>query len=184
MAIVEILIDIDKEFEYARKRLGDSQKKAPMVVRTAINKTAKEAKTKDERITKQMYTAKGDIHSLEFKKATTANLQAILKDRGANISMTHFSHYSGKNKVSAIINRKHGRKTLGKYGNKAFNNSLANGGNGIAVRLGVSRLPIEKMASISSPVMHGNEGTWGTIEPEIYRKLHENVEKEIERILG
>lgn len=178
MAVIEILIDIDKELEYARKRLGDLQKKAPMVVRTAINKTAKEAKTKDERITKQTYTAKGDIHSLQFKKATTANLQAILKDKGANISMTHFNHYAGKNKVSAVINTKHGRKTLGKYGNKAFF------WNTIFVRSGSSRLPIEKMASISSPVMHGNDGTWGTIEPEIHQKLHEYVEKEIERILG
>lgn len=184
MSAVNVYIDIDIELEYARQRLGDLQRKAPMVIRTAINKTAKEAKKTDERITKKTYTAKGDIHSLQFQKATTANLQAILKDRGANISMTHFSHYAGKNKVSAVINTKHGRKTLGKYGNKAFYNSLANGGSGIAVRIGKSRTPIEKMASISSPVMHGNDGTWGTVEPEIRQKLHEYVEKEIERILG
>lgn len=184
MSAINVFIDIDSELEYARKRLGDLQKKAPMVIRTAINKTAKEAKKMDERITKKTYTAKGDIHSLQFQKATTANLQAILKDRGSNVSMTHFSHYAGKTKVSAIINSSHGRKTLGKYGNKAFINALANGGSGIAVRVGKSRTPIEKMASISSPVMHGNDGTWGTIEPGIRQKLHENVKKEIERILG
>lgn len=184
MSAINVFIDIDSELEYAMKRLGDLQKKAPMVIRTAINKTAKEAKKTDERITKKTYTAKGDIHSLQFQKATTANLQAILKDRGANISMTHFSHYIGKNKVSAIINTNNGRKTLGKYSHPAFYNSLSNGGSGIAIRLGKNRTPIEKMASISSPVMHGNDGTWGTIEPGIRQKLHENVEKEIERILG
>lgn len=177
--VIEIFVeDIANAVEYARKRLGDLQKKAPVVVRNAINKTAKEAKKKDERITKQTYTAKSDIHSLEFKKATTGNLQAVLKDKGANVSMTHFKHYSGKKTISAIINVKHGRKTLGKYGNKAFYY------NTIFVRKGKSRLPIEKMASISSPVMHGNDQTWGTIEDETLQKLYENIEKEIERILG
>ena len=152
--VIEIFVeDIANAVEYARKRLGDLQKKAPLVVRNAINKTAKEAKKKDERITKQTYTAKSDIHSLEFKKATTGNLQAVLK------------HYSGKKTISAIINVKHGRKTLGKYGNKAFYY------NTIFVRKGKSRLPIEKMASISSPVMHGNDQTWGTIEDETLQKL-------------
>lgn len=178
MAAIEILINLDSELEYVRQRLGDLQKKAPMVIRNAINKTAKEAKTKDEKITKQTYTAKGDIHSLQFQKATVGNLWAVLRDSGANISMTHFNHYAGKSKVSAIINTKHGRRTLGKYGNLAFF------WNTIFVRQSSSRLPIEKMASISSPVMHGNDGTWGTIEDETLHKLHDNIEKEIERILG
>lgn len=184
MATVEILIELDEALEYARKRLGNLQKKAPMVIRTAVNKTAREAKKNDERITKQTYTAKGDIHALKFTKATTANLTAILRDSGANVSITHFSHYAGKSRISAIINKKHGRRTLGKYGNSAFFNSLAKGGNGIAVRLTKSRLPIEKMASISSPVMHGNDQTWGTIEGEMRQKLYDNIEKELERILG
>lgn len=174
---VAILVEVDEALEYARKQLGDMKKKAPQAVRTAINNTAREAKKQDERITKQTYTAKGDINALQFKKATTANLQAILKDKGANISMSHFRTYVGKNRISAVINTKHGRRTLGKYGNKAFV------WNTIFVREGKSRLPIEKMASISSPVMHGNEGTWGTIEPDIRTLLYKNLEKEIERIL-
>lgn len=185
MAIITLVASLGDELEYVRKRLGDMQKKAPMVIRTAINKTAKEAKQKDERITKRMYTAKRDIHSLQFKKATTANLQAILKDKGANISMTHFKHYAGKRGVSAIINTTHGRKQLGKYGNLAFfTGGLRNGGATILVRKSAARLPLEKMASISSPVMHGNEQTWGTIEDETLKKLHDNIEKELERILG
>lgn len=179
MTVIAINIVLADELEYVKNRLGDMKKKAPMVIRSAINKTAKEAKTKDERITKKTYTAKSDIHDLQFTKATTANLQAILRDRGANVSMTHFSHYSGKRVgVSAIINKSHGRRRLGKYGNKAFSY------NTIFVRKSSKRLPIEKMASISSPVMHGNEQTWGTIEDDIRQKLHENIEKELERILG
>lgn len=175
---VEILIEIDEAVEYARKYLGDLSKKAPIAVRTAINKTAREAKKQDERITKQTYTAKGDIHALQFTKATTGNLTAILKDNGANISLSHFSYYEKKNGISAIINTKHGRKSIGKYGNKAFF------WNTIFVRESKDRLPIEKMSSISSPVMHGNDETWGTIEGDVRAKLYENLDKEIERILN
>lgn len=186
MATIVLAVDVDKEMEYVRRRLGELQKKAPMVVRTAINKTAKEIKTKNERITKRMYTAKSDIHSLQFTKATTANLTAILKDKGANISMTHFNYYAGKRVgISAIINTSHGRKKIGKYGNLAFfATGLRNGGATILVRKSSSRLPLEKMASISSPVMHGNEQTWGTMEDEALKNLHDNIEKELERILG
>lgn len=176
--IIDILIDVDEALNYAREKLGSLQKKAPMAVRTAINNTARDAKKLDEQVTKQTYTSKNDINSLQLKKATTANLQAVLKDKGANISMTHFNTYIGKNRISAIINTKNGRHTLGKYGNKAFFY------NTIFVREGNSRLPIEKMASISSPVMHGNDGTWGTVEPDVLAKLYTNLDKEIERILG
>ncbi len=93
---VVVLVEVDEALQYARQKLGAMQKKAPQAVRTALNKTAREAKKQDERITKQTYTAKGDIHSLQFKKATTANLQAILKDKGSNISMSHFRTYVGK----------------------------------------------------------------------------------------
>lgn len=117
---VVVLVEVDEALQYARQKLGAMQKKAPQAVRTALNKTAREAKKQDERITKQTYTAKGDIHSLQFKKATTANLQAILKDKGSNISMSHFRTYVGKKRISAVINTKHGRRNLGKYGNKAF----------------------------------------------------------------
>ena len=169
MMNVQVLIELDEALEYCRERLGDMKAKAPLVIRNAINKTAKEAKKQDEKITKQTYTAKSDINSLQFKKATTGNLQAILKDKGANISMSHFNTYVGKTKISAVINTKHGRKTLGKYGNKSFF------WNTIFVRQGKSRLPIEKMASISSPVMHGNDGTWGTIENDVHQKLYEII---------
>ena len=96
MATIQLCIELDKEAEYVKQRLGEMSKKAPMVIRNAINKTAKEAKKQDEQITKQTYTAKRDINQLQFKKASTSNLEAILKDKGANISISHFSHYAGK----------------------------------------------------------------------------------------
>ena len=176
---VEILIDIDEALDYARQKLGSLQKKAPMAVRTAINNTAREAKKQNEKITKKTYTAKGDIHALQLKKATTGNLQAILKDKGANVSVAHFKTYAGKTRVSAIINKTHGRRVLGKYGNKAFIWD-----NLVMVRKGKSRLPIEKLMSISSPVMHGNKNTWGQMEDEVKQKMYKNLDKQIAKMLG
>lgn len=183
MNAIEIFIDLDSELEYIRKELGELRRRAPIVLRTAINRTAAEAKKRDEKITRQTYTAKNDINKLEQKKATTANLQAVLSDKGKNISLRRFTHYAGKSKLTAIINARRGRKTIGKYGNPAFANILARGGSGIAVRYNKTRLPIEKLSSISSPVMHGNKNTWGKIEPDIKALLHENVKKELERVL-
>lgn len=199
MSVIEIYTSADDSMNEIRRRLGNMQKKAPLALRSALNKTAKEAKKQDERLTKRTYTAKSDIHSLQFEKATTGNLTAILRDKGANISIAHFTHYAGKRGVSAIINTTHGRKKISKYGNPAWFNVLEKGGNGIAVRIpGVQAQKgrrktmklskhseaVEKLYSISSPVMHGNDQTWGTIEDATHQKLHENTAKEIERILG
>ena len=52
------------------------------------------------------------------------------------------------------------------------------------VRKGKSRLPIEKLMSISSPVMHGNKNTWGQMEDEVKQKLYKNLDKQIAKMLG
>ncbi len=188
MAAIDIFIDLDRELEYIRKELGDLHRRAPVVLRTAINKTAAEAKKRDDRITGQTYTAKRDINRLEHKKATTANLQAILSDKGENISMTHFKYRAGKRGISVLINKTHGYKKVEKHDNPAFyamkKEKGGKVGKFIAVRYGKQRLPIEKLLSISSPVMHGNKNTWGKIEPDIEALLHKNVRKELERVLS
>ncbi len=174
-----LVLEITTNADYVAQRLGQMSKKAPMVIRGGINDTAKQAKKQDESITKKMYTDKGDINSLKYTAATTGNLTAWLRDSGTNVSMTHYNHYTGKRVgASAIINTSHGRKTLKKYGNKAFAVSF-----GIAVRKTKSRLPIEKMASISSPVQHGNEQTWGSIKDEVRQRLNDNIAKRLEAVL-
>ena len=179
---VELLIDIDEMLDYARSHLGDMYKKAPMAVRTAINKTAKEIKKLDEKITKKTYTDKADINDLEFKKATTANLQAILKDKGKNVSLTHFTHYAGTLFYATV---KKSEKDIWKYGNPAFLiKSPQLNTTGPFVRKGKSRLPIQKLASISSPVQHGNPEIWKQVEPDAKKVIYDNLNKEIERILS
>lgn len=174
---VSIMIQMDEAYKMCLQKLVSMPQKIPKVLKGAINDTAKYAKKLDDKEAKATYTDKGDIHPLRYTAATTGNLTAWLRDSGANVSMTHYRYRAGKTRVSATINTKHGNKVLGKNGNKAFFNGT------IYVRKGKSRLPIEKMFSISSPVQHGNPQVWDPLEPGIQSKFMENVSKRIEAAL-
>ncbi len=199
--MVEIQIDIGEAEEYVKKQLANYKDHIiTKAMRTAINNTAKAVKKLDERIAKRKYTAKKEINALKFRKATASSLEAILSDRGANISLSKFNVYYGKKAVSAVINRDNGRKRITKYGMAAFGTEMKSGHSMVGVRVpGVymqysktRRVPpknmhtekIEEIKSISSPVMHGNNKVWLALKPESRKLLYENLDKEIERILG
>lgn len=207
--MVELLVEVDDLEKYAISRLRGFDKAVPKLVKKAINKTAKEIKKLDERKAKQVYTAKSEINNLEFTRATTGNLQAVLHDKGNNIGIAKYLHNRGSRiGVSAIINRLHGRKRITKYGNKAFTAEMESGHNGVFVRvpgtimqysktryrrkgtLGKTNYTnkhiemIEEIKSISSPVIHGNDNVWAALEPKARDLLYENLDKEIEIFLG
>lgn len=202
---IDIVVDTDEAVSYARQRLGDLQKKAPMAVRTALNKAAKEIKKKDEQTAKKVYTDSGDLNNLKMEKASVGNLEVILRDSGKAVSITHFKPRIGSRGVTATINRENGSKLIvHKSGNKGFfpgriNNArfgqryrkknvtagyLNGGGATVVGRTSSSRLPIEKINSLSSPSAHGSESVWGKVEPDGSALLQKHLENEIERILG
>ena len=191
MAIVqtfEIFIDTAEAEEYVRRKLGDIKgSKVRMAIRNAINKTAKEIKKQDERAAKRTFTDKNDLNDFDFKKATTANLEALLKDHGGSVALTHFKWRDGKTVISALINRNRGYKKMIFNGNKAFYNAALNhGGTTIVVRAGAERYPLKKVKSLSSPSAHGAPDVieQGNIQQIGETKFYQNLEKEIERILG
>ena len=123
------------------------------------------------------------MHSLNFTKATTGNLQAVLRDKGANVPISHFNTYIGKKTVSSIINITHGRKKMiNAAGNKAFL------WKSIVWRQGKERFPLQKVMSISSPVSHGNHDVWvqvkGLTQQDLYVFLDEEIEKVLDGITG
>lgn len=202
--MVEIEINVDDLLEYAERRLGQLSKKAKPVVKRAINNTAKEISKRTVKQAKKVYTAKKDIGSAsDFKttKATTSKLQAILRSKGSNVPINRFSFYSGKKQLTAKISTLNGRKPIAKYGNKAFlaMGMGSAGNNPIMVRVSGRYMSdtgnrnsskpskhteaLEKVMSISRPVMLGNSNTWGKIEAEMGKKLLENVNKEIDKEL-
>ncbi len=190
MAIINdiyIYIDAAEAVEYAKKKLGKLQGgKARMAVRTAINKTAKEVKKYDERGAKKTFTDKGDLNALKYTSATTGNLQAILRDKGGSVPITHFRWRNGKTVVSALINRNNGYKKMIFNGNKAFYaTNLRRGGETVVVRQGAARLPITKVKSLSSPSAHGAPDVWEKdVQAKGEAKFYENLDAEIARILN
>lgn len=196
--VMDCTIDMDEMLKYAEKALGELKSKAPMAVRTAINKAAKNAKKLDEKTAKSTYTDKDKLNSLNLTKATTSNLTAILRDKGENVSMLHFKYRVGKRQTSVLINKKHGYKSLfAGAERKPFiaSGTLNNDGSGMMVRVagkyitGGSRKnrkhtkhteALEKLHSISSPVQHGNPKVWDIevmpiTEKDIYKELDKQI---------
>ena len=202
---IDIVINVDEALEYARARLARLEKKAPQAVRTALNNAAKEIKKADEKTAKATYTDTSDLHSLKTDKASTSNLQVVLRDRGGAVGITHFKPRIGTRGITATINKNNGSKLIvHKSGNKAFfpgmisghkygkryskkkvtAGYLRNGGATIVGRKSSKRLPIEKINSLSSPSAHGSPDVWNKVEPGGRQVLYKHLEKEIERILS
>ena len=202
---IDIVIDTDEAVAYARQRLGEMQRRAPMAVRTALNKAAKEIKKLDEKAAEEVYTHKQDLNKLTMDRASVGNLSVVLRDRGKSVPMTHFKPYIGSRGIKVTINKTNGRKTVvHKSGNLGFFPSairgsrygqyrkknvtsgyLKNGGATIVGRVGDSRLPIEKINSLSSPSAHGSKDVWDArVKPDGEKLLYKHLENEIERILG
>jgi hypothetical protein len=76
-------------------------------------------------------------------------------------------------------------------GDRSFVNNVAKKGThthvAVAKYIGGknSRLKIQKKFSVSSPVMIGNERrVYGIVEPNIIKNLQDNVDKQVNKILG
>lgn len=201
---IDIVVNTDEALEYARRKLGGLEKRAPQAVRTALNNAAKEIKKADEKTAKSTYTDTRDLNKLTMDKASARNLEVILRDSGEAVSMTHFKPYIGRSGVMVTINKNNGPKLLhhksgktaffpgliksrkrGRYVKKNVTKGyLRNGGATIMGRLGNSRLPIEKINSLSSPSAHGSPGVWNKVEPDGEALLYKHLDKELERILS
>lgn len=184
MAEIVIEIDAEEAVAYVKEKLGAiSDSRARMAVRTAINHTAQKLKKTDERNAKKTFTDKSDLNELEFQKATTANLQAILKDRGSAVPLEHFTVRNGKTVVSALINRNHGYKKMIFNGNKAFINEKFVP-DVVFVRTGAARLPIKKIYSLSSPSAHGAPDVFGEdVQAQGLELFMQYLEAEISKIM-
>lgn len=181
MAEIVIEIDAQEAIAYVKDRLGGiSDSRARMAVRTAINHTAQKLKKIDERNAKKTFTDKSDLNELDFQKATTANLEAVLRDKGLAVPLPRFTVREGKTLISALINRNHGYKKMIFNGNKAFMKS-----NGmIAVRVGKERFPIKSIYSLSSPSAHGAPDVFGEgVQAQGMEMFMEYLEAEISKIM-
>lgn len=170
-------------------RLGALRAKAPTALKNAINATAKDARTDLWAKANTTYTIKkgGFNKDMKLLPANVGNLEAVLLTRGAPIEMIKFrvTDRKGTPRVEIL------RGQVKSMGDRSFVNNVAKKGThthvAVAKYIGGknSRLKIQKKFSVSSPIMIGNERrVYGIVEPKIIENLQNNVDKQVNKILG
>ncbi len=197
--MIDLQIDVNKALRYVEKELGGFYAKAPQVVRTAINQTAKDAQKLLLEKAKETYAVKSTAFTgksgsaLRITRASTARLQAKLHSEGSPIDLYKFktspSKFSTGNArpsaTRAKALRANSLKNLKVDDRWAFVVRFKSGHVTLAQRVGKARLPIKTLYSQSIPQMIGNEArVYGVVEPEIEELLYKNLRAGIAKIKG
>lgn len=189
--------------------LGMMKDKSKMVLRTAINNTAKQTVVLlvDEAAKQYYITSKTRVRkTLEVKKATASNLTAVVTSTGQTTEIYDFKvkpkAYTPRNRPKAghtgNVKQSNPAKALylkpgetkDKY--KAFTVKYKSGHKSVAQRVPGTRMRdnpgkegIKNLRSTSIPAMLGNEeGVYGVVNPKMYDMLQQNIQAQIVRYLS
>jgi len=184
-----IRIEVDKaDLKDVQRRLGRLEKKAPIVVARALNKTAISARQQLATQTKKVYTYKKSVRGqMDIKKASAGNLSAWIEALGKPHNLTSFTHSARKKKGASAAQLKGGGKKdlVGPRGIKAWKTTSRGGaGGGLLQRQGKERYPLKFLSGTSTPKMIENEKVYGTVNPEIREKLRKNIDNQIKLLVG
>lgn len=189
--------------------LGKMRDKSKMVLRTAINNTAKQTVTLlvDEAARQYYIQSKTRVRkTLEIKKATASDLTALVTSTGRTTELYDFKvkpkAYTPRNRPKAghtgNVKRANDAKALylrpgdsrDKY--KAFTVKFKSGHKSVAQRIPGTKMrdnpekeAIKNLRSTSIPAMLGNEeGVFGVVNPRMYDMLQQNIQAQIIRYLS
>ena len=189
--MINIKIDT-KELEKACKRLEEFPKEVPKALNAALNRTST-AVQKDlkKAVTKKYNIKSGEVAgTLKVKKASSSSLSVNIISSGPVLALDHFpsnintvfkKSASGKNAPEVKVRvKKEGAKVV----KGAFVNVLS-GNMHILKRVGASRLPIEKLNTLSIPQMISNvevaeniqKTANETLENRVYHEVQYRLEK-------
>ena len=174
------------------KKLGSMKGEARKALRDAVNKTAVSARMKLQQAAQSRYTIKagGFKSSANIAKATTGNLVATIKVKGAPPVLSAFYMTKPKSGIKAQVLTGSGLKAIiNSQGIKGF---WANGGNvaGLpAQRKGKERFPLRVPYGPSLPkqfeMVYDGRGLKSTpLKDEIEKLYHKYVDQQIERFLS
>lgn len=190
-----------------KNRLGLYDKKAPQVLKNAVNATAREIQGKLAKKAQQTYAVKTARFKKNAKltKATTGNPVAYITATGAREPLSDFQtrKHAGGASAKAKVLKAGGLKnmTAPKSGLKAFMVAFDSGHIAVVRRYpgekysnagkvadrqakGWDMTAIREFTAASVPYMLGNEyRVYGVLEPEFEQMLKANVDKEIEKVL-
>ena len=166
----------------------DDLKKSPRHLKNAINRTTTQAMKMIRAGRSQGYTIKaGRFNSdITVHRANYSHLNAIIKAAGRPPTIQNFSVSKKQTEelgIKASVVRE-GMKPVGPEKRRGF--YLPNGL--MAVRRGKARKPVDVIHGPSAPailekIYKGERGGQGDMESKIRQRLHEEMEKEIARLL-
>lgn len=193
-----IRIEVDQEsLRYVQNRLGVMRNKAPQVIASALNDTARSGRQKLTTGVRAGYIVKSGAakSNMKIRRATYGRLQATITAQGSPIKLEKFKVTAPWSGAKGQVLKSSGLKDLvNSQGIKAFAAGMSKGHpgsvhNGIYQRRGKSRLPIKPFYGPSSAKMvektyDGEGGAGRAIKPEIEKDLQKNIDRQIKRLVG
>jgi hypothetical protein len=198
-----IKAEVDKgTLKAIENRLDKMSNKAPMVMKQAINETAKQARIQLAKTAQKQYSIKtGRFNkAMEIKKAAVSRPEAIIRATGEVLEIKEFKISPNKyttgasrpNVTKGKVYRNGSLKKLQKGNLKAFVSKFKNGHVAVVQRVPGKKMKsdpkkdfIKKLLSPSIPKILGNEEkVFGIVEPDISKNLKLNLEKYTLRALG
>lgn len=196
----------DNALKSIEQKLGDLSRKAPTVMKKAVNETAKDAKRVLAARAKATYTVKKAPFPQEMliTGALVSKPTAVISAKGETLPLTRFKVSAGKKTTKVQVLKEGGLKELKstRYGEiKAFVNNIADRNQvrkkdtakgeagtrvihkAVAQRKGENRLPIREKFGNSIPAMLGSKRVYGKEQDNIKKMLKANIEKHINQIL-
>lgn len=210
--MIEVIVE-DTLIKEIEQKLGNLSKKAPAVLKKAVNDTAKQARKRMAKEAKKKYVLKvrSFNESMKIKKATVQKPEAIINSKGKmqelmDFRVSHTEYTTGNDRPEMIqgkVKKGGSLKDLEIKGIKAFITRFANGHIAIVRRVKgeqyegkgaeerkkkygkkIDLTKIEKLLSPSIPQILGNEKeVYAIVEPDIAEMLHANIEKHINALL-
>lgn len=174
------------------EQLGEYHSKAPVVLKQALNATAKDARTMLANRAKDIYVIQKSKFNkaMEIKPAKLRKPEAFIVTAGAPLELIDFKTNPKVPSVGAArpeittgkVLVKSSMKRLEMGDLKAFVAKFKSGHVSIVQRRGPDRLPLRKLFSPSIPKMIGNEEeVYGAVKPKIAELLDANIRKYIKK---
>ena len=177
------------DLQRVTKALKGMEKKAPRVIKNAVNHTAKIARKELYAGVSKGYTVKsgGFNKRVKIENATNSKLYAIIKAADRTMTIGRFKTSAPKKGAKADIVKKGLKEIVGSHHIHAFKLKGGAAGGLIAQRKGPERNPIKILRSNSVPKMlemvyKGERGTRKALDPVIKQTLHDEIAKEIAKI--
>ncbi len=174
-----------EDLRYVQKRLKRIETEASKVFKNAINHTAKEARKKLAAGAQGAYTVKnGGFNSrMRIQNATNTKLYAVIRSKDKPLTITRFHATAPKSGGRADIVKSGLKQLIGPKQIRAFKR-----GGLIMQRKSADRYPVKVLRSVSVPKMlekvyEGERGIEGALGPEIQRTLHDEIRKEVRKLI-